>query len=171
MENKKTPRYIALASIIAAMYVALTGLSALLGLDKGVIQFRISEALTVLPFICAPAVPGVAVGCFLASLIFGAIPVDFVFGALTTLAAAFLTMIIGKKLPKAGWLACFPPIVLNSIVIPFILKYAYHFDGTVLFFMLTVFVGEAVCAGIVGTLLLYGMPKKITETLQNWDKQ
>ena len=97
MENKKTLRYMALAAIIAAMYVALTGLSALLGLDKGVIQFRISEALTVLPFICAPAIPGVAIGCFLASLIFGAIPVDFVFGALTTLIAAFITGIIGRK--------------------------------------------------------------------------
>ncbi|MBO4769773.1 MAG: QueT transporter family protein [Clostridia bacterium] len=171
MENKKTLRYMALAAIIAAMYVALTGLSALLGLDKGVIQFRISEALTVLPFICAPAIPGVAIGCFLASLIFGAIPVDFVFGALTTLIAAFITGIIGRKLPEAKWLACFPPIVLNTIVIPFILKYAYHFDGTVMFFMLTVFVGEFVCAGIVGTLLLYGLPKKITEMLQNLDKQ
>ncbi|MBQ4064878.1 MAG: QueT transporter family protein, partial [Clostridia bacterium] len=58
-----------------------------------------------------------------------------------------------------------PPIVANTAVIPFVLKHAYHAEGAVPFFALTVFVGEFVCCGILGTALLYAIPKSLRKEL------
>ena len=44
----KSVRYLTHAAIIAALYVVLTHLSNAFGLASGVIQLRISEALTIL---------------------------------------------------------------------------------------------------------------------------
>ena len=59
--NKKT-RYLTHGALIAAMYVALTFVANLLGLASGVIQVRLSEALTILPLFTPAAVPGLFVG-------------------------------------------------------------------------------------------------------------
>jgi uncharacterized membrane protein len=73
------------ACVIAALYVILTIVSGLLGLDgKGFIQVRFSEALCILPIFTTAAIPGVTVGCFLYNLIFCS-PIDAVFGTLATL--------------------------------------------------------------------------------------
>ena len=55
---------------IAALYVALTMIVAPIAF--GPVQFRISEALCVLPYFLPSAVPGVTIGCFLANLLCGA---------------------------------------------------------------------------------------------------
>ena len=161
MNSKKIVRKTAIAASIAALYVVLTGLSALVGLDKNAIQFRLSEMLTVLPYFCAEAIPGLFIGCALSSFLFGAIPYDIIFGSLATLVAAVATYILGKVFRKHKWLAPIPPIVANALVIPFVLKYAYQAEGTVPFFMLTVFIGEFVTCGILGYILLRKMPEKI----------
>ena len=74
--NTKTHRTLlgmTYAAVIAALYVALTFLSSLFGLSgQGAVQLRISEALTVLPYFTAAAVPGVTLGCLLANLLTGA---------------------------------------------------------------------------------------------------
>lgn len=62
-----TTRQMATAGIIAAVYAALT---LLLPIPQyGGIQFRVAEAMTVLPFFFPEAIPGLAVGCFLANLL------------------------------------------------------------------------------------------------------
>jgi len=159
--NKRI-RFLTFAAVIAALYVVLTAVSALFGLDKGVIQFRLSEALTVLPCLTPAAIPGLSVGCLLSSILFGAIPPDVVFGSLATLAGAVGTYYLGRKVK---WLSALPPIVANTAVIPFVLKHAYHAEGAVPFFALTVFVGEFVCCGILGTALLYAIPKSLRKEL------
>ena len=58
MKNKRTLLLIVQAGVIAAVYVALTFASALLGLASGAIQVRISEALCVLPLFTPAAIPG-----------------------------------------------------------------------------------------------------------------
>jgi len=45
-------------AMIAALYVVLTFIANLAGLASGVIQLRLSEALTILPIFTAAAVPG-----------------------------------------------------------------------------------------------------------------
>ena len=88
--------YITQAAIIAALYVVLTFVSSLFGLSSGVIQVRISEALCFLPIYTSAAIPGLGIGCVLANLLTGALPLDVIFGSLATLSAAIVAYIIRK---------------------------------------------------------------------------
>lgn len=144
--------FITQAAAIAALYVVLTLLANALGLASYAIQIRFSEALTILPFFTPAAIPGLFVGCILSNLLCGSILWDVLFGSLATLIGAVGTYLIRKKLP--GWCACIPPILANTVIVPFVLSYAYHFEGGIPFFMLTVGIGEIISCGILGTLNL-----------------
>lgn len=152
MKTKK----LTMAATIAALYVILTGLAKLLGLDSGVIQVRFSEALCVLPCFTPAAIPGLFVGCLLSNILTGAVIWDVVFGSLATLIGAVGTRLLRKN----RVLAVLPPILANTIIIPFVLAYAYGFSGTIPYFMLTVGIGEVISCGILG-LLLHSSVKKI----------
>ena len=60
--------YLAQAGMIAAIYAALTYLAMVFNLAYGSIQFRFSEALTILPIFTPAAVPGLAIGCLIGNL-------------------------------------------------------------------------------------------------------
>ena len=64
MRNNLTRR-LCIGGVIAALYAVLT--LALPFLSYGAVQIRFSEALTVLPFFLPEAVPGLAIGCFIAN--------------------------------------------------------------------------------------------------------
>lgn len=153
----KKVTFITQAAAIAALYVVLTLLANALGLANYAIQVRFSEALTILPFFTPAAIPGLFVGCILSNLLCGSILWDVIFGSLATLIGAVGTYLIRKKLPD--WCACIPPILANTIIVPLILAYAYHFEGGVPYFMLTVGAGEVISCGILGTLLLKVLKK------------
>lgn len=165
--NKKV-LFLVHAAVIAALYVVLTMLAKLLGLDSGVIQVRFSEALTVLPFFTPAAIPGLFTGCLLSNLLLGNLPLDVIFGSLATLLGAAGTYFLsrptknGAAMAKASfrrWLAPIPPIVANTLIVPFILAYVYCFEGSVPYFMLTVGAGEVISCGILGLLLLTVLQK------------
>ncbi len=160
---KKRNLFITQAALIAALYVVLTLVSAAFGLDSKAIQFRLSEVLTVLPALTPAAIPGLFIGCLLSNFICGAMLPDMIFGSLATLIGAVGTYFIGKRVK---WLSALPPIAANTVIVPLVLKYAYHLDGTVPFFALTVFIGEFVCCGILGTVLLYAIPKKLAAQMK-----
>ena len=109
-------------AMIAALYVVLTFIANLAGLASGVIQVRLSEALTILPVFTAAAVPGLAVGCVLANLLTGCAIWDVVFGSLATLIGAVGTRLLRKKSPV---LAVLPPILSNIIIVPLVLQRVY----------------------------------------------
>lgn len=160
---KKRNLFITQAALIAALYVVLTLVSAAFGLDSKAIQFRLSEVLTVLPTLTSAAIPGLFIGCLLSNFICGAMLPDMIFGSLATLIGAVGTYFIGKRVK---WLSALPPIAANTVIVPLVLKYAYHLDGTVPFFALTVFIGEFVCCGILGTVLLYAIPKRLAAQMK-----
>ena len=159
---KKRNLFITQAALIAALYVVLTLVSAAFGLDSKAIQFRLSEVLTVLPALTPAAIPGLFIGCLLSNFICGAMLPDMIFGSLATLIGAVGTYFIGKRVK---WLSALP-IAANTVIVPLVLKYAYHLDGTVPFFALTVFIGEFVCCGILGTVLLYAIPKRLAAQMK-----
>ena len=161
--NQKV-KLITQAAAIAALYVVLTLLANALGLANYAVQVRFSEALTILPFFTPAAIPGLFVGCLLSNFLCGSILWDIVFGSLATLIGAVGTYLIRKKLPD--WCACIPPIVANTIIIPFILAYAYKFEGGVPFFMLTVGAGEVISCGLLGTILLTVLKKNRRQIFQ-----
>lgn len=76
------------AALIAGIYVALCLVQQ--PLAYGPVQFRVSEALTLLPIFTPDAVWAVTMGCFLSNL-FSMSPWDMLFGTLATLTAALAT--------------------------------------------------------------------------------
>ena len=147
---------LAQGALIAAMYVALTMLSQAFGLASGVIQVRISEALTILPYFTPAAIPGLFVGCLLSNILAGGVIWDVIFGSIATLLGAIFTYL----LRRVKWLAPVPPIVSNMLIIPFVLRYAYGAEDAIPFMMLTVGVGELISAGVLGTILLLALDKR-----------
>ena len=110
-------RDITIAAVIAALYAALTVVFA--PISYGAVQFRIAEALTLLPVLLPQAIPGLAVGCLVSNLIGGYGVWDVVFGTLATLLAALLTYGLRKNI----WLAVAPPVLVNAVVIGLLLHF------------------------------------------------
>ena len=106
-----TTRSLTRAALIAAIYVVCT--FALPASSFGPVQFRVSEALTLLPVFFAEAVPALGVGCLLGNLLAGAVWYDVVFGALATLMAALLT----RRLRKNIYLAALMPTLFNGLIV------------------------------------------------------
>jgi uncharacterized membrane protein len=153
MKNNKT-LFTTQAAIIAAIYVALVYIFS--PISFGAVQVRIAEALTVLPFFTPAAIPGVTIGCFLSNLLMGSDPLDVVFGSLATLIGA-----VGSyKLRHNKFLVPIPPILANTIVVPWVLKIAYAESAPIPLMMLTVGLGEVVSIGILGMLLLVALEKR-----------
>ena len=83
------------AAAIAALYVVLSEIANLLGLCSGVIQCRLSEALTFLPAFLTEAMPGLFIGCLLTNILTGCAPLDIALGPVATLIGAVGTFLIG----------------------------------------------------------------------------
>ena len=145
----KTLRIVSGAAI-AAVYVVLTVLAASVNLASGAIQVRFSEALTVLPFFTPTAVPGLAVGCLLSNILTGCALPDIIFGTLATLLGA-----LGTRMLKGHRFLCtLPPVIANTLIVPFVLTYAYQIPGGIPYLMLTVGIGEVIACMILGQILL-----------------
>ena len=160
MRSTKKTRYMTRAAVIAALYVVLTYLSALFGLSgQNLIQVRLSEALCILPYFTPAAVPGLAIGCLISNILTSAHALDIVFGTLATLLGAIGT----RMLRKWRFLVPLPPILANTLIVPFVLRYAYlmtDFAMPILF--LTVGIGEIISVGVLGMLLLFALQKRST---------
>ena len=152
---KKT-KAITQASLIAALYVALTYLANLLGLASGAIQIRFSEALTVLPLFTAAAIPGLTLGCLLANLLTGCALWDVIFGTLATLLGALGTRYLSQK---SKWLAPVFPILANTLIVPFVLTYVYGLTDAMWYLFLTVAIGEILSCGMLGIPLAGAIEK------------
>lgn len=104
-------RYISQVGIIASLYAAIT--IVLAPISYGPIQMRISEALTILPYLTPAAIPGLFIGCVVANIYGGVGIYDIVGGSLCTLLAAFLTHLLSRT--KKPILAPLPPIAVNAL--------------------------------------------------------
>lgn len=103
--EKISARQLTTAAAIAALYTVLSLASSFIPTVGGVFQFRVSEALTILPYFTPAAIPGLFVGCLLSNLITGALPYDLVFGSLATLIGAIGTFAL-RKLGKTPPVLC-----------------------------------------------------------------
>ncbi len=96
-------RFLCQSALIAALYTALT--FAVPVLSFGMMQLRISEALTVLPVLWPPSVLGLTLGCAVSNLLgffSGANPiglVDALVGSLATLLAGLCSAAVGRVIP------------------------------------------------------------------------
>lgn len=146
-----TVRDLAIAAVIAALYAALTVVFA--PISYGAVQFRIAEALTLLPILLPQAIPGLAVGCLVANLVGGYGIWDVVLGTLATLIAAMLTY----GLRKTIWLAAAPPVAVNAVVIGLLLHFVLELP--LLPTMATVGLGQLAVVYVLGIPLMLALKK------------
>ncbi len=148
-----TPRQMAAAAIIAAIYA---GLTLLLPVPQyGGVQLRVAEAMTVLPFLLPEAIPGLALGCFLANLLGSPMPVDWIFGTAATLLAAIWTSRLHNR-----YLAPLPPVICNAVIVGAEIALFFMPEGSAFLpafalNALTVGAGEAVACFVLGLPLLH----------------
>lgn len=163
-ENKNfSVLFIAQAAMIAAIYVVLTLVFA--PFSYGEVQVRISEALTILPVFTPAAIPGLFIGCLISNILGGCIIPDIIFGSLATLIGAVFTYMLRDQ---NKFLAPLPPILANTVIVPFVLRFGYQVPLPIPFMMLTVGIGEAISCGVLGMIIyaaLYKYKKVIFKTV------
>ena len=154
------------SGVIAALYVVLTLIFQ--PISFGAIQFRVSEALTLLPILTVDAVPGLFVGCLLANLLGGGVWFDVVLGSIATLLAALCT----RKFRDKPLLAAIFPTIFNGLIVGPVVYFAYVRApgdpvsiGTLLFNMGTVALGELVVCYVLGLPMLFGLKKLPTDII------
>lgn len=145
-------------ALLAAIYAALTLL--VYPIAFGNLQFRISEALTILPFFNPYCTIGLGIGCFIANLIGGNGILDIIFGTLATVLAAYCTSKI-----RRDWLAPLPPVVINMVVIGAVLAYTLTPDA---FWTSFVIFGAEVGLGQLGACYVLGLP--LLKLLKRYEK-
>ena len=158
-----TARKAALSGVAAALYVVLTLVCHEFSFG---VQFRASEALTLLPFLFPETIPGLFAGCMLSNLFSPFGLADVVIGSLATLTAAILTARC-----KNRWLAAVPPVVINAAAIGALIALtdpdaARYGSLAIPFWAGIVGAGQfAVCFGL-GVPLIYALEKaKLRERL------
>ncbi len=118
MQSSKRVRLLAQGAVIAALYAVLTYAAAAVNLAYGPVQFRFSEALTVLPVFTPAAIPGLTLGCFLANLGSPLGIVDWIFGTSATLLAAIGTRAARRvEIKGLPLLAPLPPVLANTVIV------------------------------------------------------
>ncbi len=148
--QKLTVRDLAQGAIIAAVYALLTIFLA--PISSGLIQCRVAEAMSVLPFFTFSAVPGLFIGCLLANVLTGAPIYDVMFGSLATLIAAFITYKMRNCVSK--YLAPLPSVVVNALVVGALLTYVYQVGVSFWVAAGYVAVGQAIACFALGIPLM-----------------
>jgi len=140
-----TVKNITISAIIAALYVTLTFV--FYWASYGIVQFRVSEALCILPVFTPIAVPGLVIGCLIANLFDpSANSLLIISGTIATLLASILT----RKFKSNIWIAALPPVILNSLIVGPLLSTLCNWP--IYIGILSVGVGEA------GVLYFIGVP-------------
>ena len=165
MKNKKV-LFIVQTALIAAMYAALTYAQNLLlpGTTSAAVQFRVSEGLNVLPVFTSAAIPGVAVGCFIANIA-SFNPLDMIFGSLATLGATLCIYLLRNvKIKTYPLLSMLMPAIFNGVIVGWEIE-TFFIDGPFKFadFLVQgglVALGELGVMFVLGTILYYTMKKR-----------
>jgi uncharacterized membrane protein len=153
------------------MYAVLTYAAAAMNLAFGPVQFRFSEALTVLPVFTPAAIPGLAVGCLIANLASPLGIVDWIFGTLATLGSALCTYALRNvRIKKLPVLAPLPPVLFNALFVG--LEIACLSESGAFSFMnasLSGFLYGALSVGIGELVVCYALGLPLLAAVQRTD--
>lgn len=144
----RNTKYLLHAAVIAAAYSALT--IVLMPFSYGIMQVRVSEALTILPYYTPAAIPGLFIGCLVSNIISPYGILDMVLGSGATLIAAIGSYLLRKK----PILVPLPPVISNGIIIGGMLHYAYGVPMPLYVCILWVAFGELIACYFIGYPLL-----------------
>ncbi len=175
MRNNKYISYIVQSAVTAALYAVVTIMQNVLlpGSASMAVQFRVSEAVTVLALFSPSAISGLTIGCLIANIssISSIGAVDVIFGSLASFLAA-LTMykLRNVKFFKIPLIALLMPAIMNGIIVGFEIDFffvnQYRFD-------LTDFLINAglVAIGEIAVLFALGLPLFIAIQKRNLSKK
>ncbi|MBQ7505256.1 MAG: QueT transporter family protein [Ruminococcus sp.] len=173
--TKRSTMFIVQGAAIAALYAVLTIAQNLLlpGSASWAVQFRVSEAMTVLAFFMPAAIPGLTVGCVLAnisSVTAGLGLYDMVFGSIATLLAALCMYALRNvKLKDVPFVGLLMPAVFNGLIIGF--EIDFFFIGSMSFNFADFLVqGGFVALGELVVLFVLGLPLTLIIKKQHIDK-
>lgn len=155
MKKRPDLRKLTLCAVVAALYAAITILTA--PLSYGLVQFRLSEALVVLCALEPLLGVGITVGCFLANLFSTVTALDVVIGTLATALACLWTARC-----KRLWLLPLPNVLCNAVLVGGMLAFVLFPENVPMGFVVAaaqVGFGELVVMYILG-LPLYQFVKK-----------
>ena len=157
--KSKRTSYIVESALIAGIYAAVTYFIA--PISFGAQQFRISEALTVLPVLTPAAIPGLTIGCMIANLNSPYGIIDIICGTLATLLAALCTRCTRNiKFRGLPLLSLIFPLIFNGIIIGLEISFFMPEGLTFISFLsmgLSVAFGEAVVCYVLGLPLYAGL--------------
>ena len=133
MKKNKGAVYTAHCAVIAALYAVVSLLLAPVGF--GPVQFRASEALTILPVFTPMAIVGLTLGCAITNAVGAATGMsilgvwDILFGTLASLIAAYLSYKLRNKTMKglSVW-ATIPPVLVNAVILG--MEFSFAYTGT-----------------------------------------
>lgn len=155
----KTTKLLVRAGVVGALYAVLT--IVLAPISYGPVQFRVAEALTLLPLVFPETAIGLTFGCLISNM-FGNGPLDMILGTTATLIASLLTAFIGKRVKKdlaKIILGAIPPIIVNAVVVPLTFMTASDTFVAYLINGGTVFLGQTAVIAVLGPLVYFSTEK------------
>jgi uncharacterized membrane protein len=159
----KNTKFLLQAAIIAAVYATLTIM--LMPLSYGVMQIRVSEALTILPYFTPAAIPGLFIGCIVSNMVGPYGLMDMVLGSGATLIAAVCSYYLRSR----PILVPLPPVIANGVIIGGMLYYAYSVPMPLIACILWVAAGELIACYVIGYPLLRIL-KKYSGVIFSWPR-
>lgn len=151
---RKTTLFLTRSALIAAIYFALA--TVLQPISFGPVQFRLSEALVLLPVFMPESIIGVTLGCFLSNFFYSTM-YDVIFGTIATAAAALLTYL----LRRTKVLYVLPPLLLNAFLVP-VIWVVDGSDGAYLVNFALILASEVVVVCLIGFPLTLILQKALT---------
>ena len=146
--KKHTVREMAFCGVQAAVYAVVTMATA--SFAYGPIQFRITEALCVLPFFAPVTSLGLFIGCLVANLFSTVSVLDIVIGSAATLIGCVWTSKLRNK-----WLVPLPTVLANGVMVGAMLAAVYTPDA---FWSGFLTMGAQVAVGELAVMLVLGLP-------------
>ncbi|MDD3164893.1 MAG: QueT transporter family protein [Oscillospiraceae bacterium] len=146
--KKITTKQLSLCGIIAALYAVITVSTSFMA--YGPFQFRISEALCILPAIVPVTSLGLFVGCLAANLFSTVSTIDVVIGSAATLIACLWTARC-----KKSWFIPAPTVIVNAVLVGLELAWVYTPDA---FWSGFVTMGAQVGFGELVVMYALGLP-------------
>ena len=156
-----TTKKLSRAGLVAGLYILLSLIT--FPIASGAIQFRVSEALCILPLIFPETAFALAVGCMLSNLITGCAPLDIVFGSLITLVAGVITIFTGKVIRNTAvkiFVGGLFPVILNAFLLPLIWIWCYGaIEYMYIIQALFLIVSQSISVYVLGTPLYLAVRK------------
>lgn len=162
--KNKSVYYLTQTAVIAALYSVLTIFQSVIFPEStsAAIQFRVSEALTILALYTNAAIPALTLGCVLANISSVAVlgPLDMIFGSIASLFAALTIYLLRNvRFFRLPILSLLMPALFNGLIVGF--EIAFFFTNGGFSLNAFIFAGGFVALGELGVLFVLGLPLSI----------